>query len=310
MQPYDIVTIQLFVAVAKTGSIAGAARQQHIAASAVSHRIHELELATGTKLLNRLPRGVELTAAGRVFMERGTRILNELRDLDKDLKQFAEGGRGTVRVAAVTTAITSRLSDILKSFVDGNPNISVDLIELYSNEALEALRQGECDIALVTDMRDLTGLESCHFSTDPVWVIGPSGHPLFEKRDAGGAIPFADAMQYEVISLHQGGALDDLVLAAAQKLGSPIKRALRVSRNDSLRPSQCSDLPWRARMFQIGTMSELPIVLSTGNSSMRNLTGLNGSIRPGPHSGFRYIQSNSRRCFCRARRVAGIRSSR
>lgn len=235
MQPYDIVTIQLFVAVAKTGSIAGAARQQHIAASAVSHRIHELELATGTKLLNRLPRGVELTAAGRVFMERGTRILNELRDLDKDLKQFAGGGRGTVRVAAVTTAITSRLSDILKSFADRNPDISVDLIELYSNEALDALRHGECDIALVTDMRDLTGLDSCHFSTDPVWVIGPSGHPLFEKRDGEGAISFADAMQYEVISLHQGGALDDLVLAAAQKLGSPIKRALRVSRNDSLR---------------------------------------------------------------------------
>jgi DNA-binding transcriptional LysR family regulator len=235
MQPYDIVTIQLVVAVAKTGSIAGAARQQHIAASAVSHRIHELELATGTKLLNRLPRGVELTAAGRVFMERGTKILNELRDLDKDLKQFAEGARGMVRVAAVTTAITSRLSDILKSFVERNPDISVDLIELYSNEALEALRQGDCDIALVTDMRDLTGLDSCHFSTDPVWVIGPSGHPLFEKRDKDGGISFADAMQYEVISLHQGGALDDLVLAAAQKLGSPIKRALRVSRNDSLR---------------------------------------------------------------------------
>jgi DNA-binding transcriptional LysR family regulator len=233
MQTYDIVTIQLFVAVAKAGSIAGAARQQHIAASAVSHRIHELELALGTKLLNRLPRGVELTAAGRV--ERGTRILEELRDLDKDLKQFAEGGRGMVRVAAATTAITSRLSDILKAFLDRNPDIAVDLIELYSDEAIEALRRGECEIALVTDMYDLAGLESCRFGADPVWVIGPSEHPLFAKRDADGAIAFADAMQYEVISLHQGGALDELVLAAAQQLGSPLKRALRVSRNDSLR---------------------------------------------------------------------------
>jgi DNA-binding transcriptional LysR family regulator len=235
MQPYDIVTIRLFVAVAKAGSIAGAARQQHIAASAVSHRIHELELATGTNLLNRLPRGVELTAAGRVFMERGIRILDELRDLDNDLKQFAEGGRGIVRVAAATTAITSRLSDILKDFIDGNPDITVDLIELYSNEAADALRQGECEIALVTDMCDLAGLQTCHFSSDAVWVIGPSEHPLFKKRDAQGAISFADAMQYEVISLHQGGALDELVLAAAKKLGSPLKRALRVSRNDSLR---------------------------------------------------------------------------
>ena len=235
MQTYDIVTIELFVAVAKAGSIAGAARQQHIAASAVSHRIHELELATGTKLLNRLPRGVELTAAGRVFMERSTRILEELRNLDKDLKQFAEGGRGVVRVAAATTAITSRLSDILKAFIDRNPDITVDLIELYSNEAVDALRQGECDIALVTDLCDQSGLETVHFAADPVWVIGPSEHPLFRKRDARGAVAFADAMQYEVISLHQGGALDELVLGAADKLGTPVKRALRVSRYNSLR---------------------------------------------------------------------------
>lgn len=235
MQPYDIVTIQLFVAVARAGSIAGAARQQHIAASAVSHRIHELELATGTKLLNRLPRGVELTAAGRVFMERGVRILDELRELDNDLKQFAEGGRGSVRVAAATTAITSRLSDILRDFIDRNPDITVDLIELYSSEAADALRQGECEVALVTDMCNFVGLETCHFSSDAVWVIGPSEHPLFRNRDKEGAISFADAMQYEVISLHQGGALDELVLAAAKEIGSPIKRALRVSRNDSLR---------------------------------------------------------------------------
>jgi len=235
MQPYDIVTIQLFVAVARAGSIAGAARQQHIAASAVSHRIHELELATGTKLLNRLPRGVELTAAGRVFMEHGVKVLDELRALDNNLKQFAEGGRGTVRVAAATTAITSRLSDILKDFVDRHPDIAVDLIELYSNEAADALRHGECEVALLTDLCDLTGLDACHFSSDSVWVIGPSEHPLFEKRDKNGAIAFADAMQYEVISLHQGGALDELVLRAAEALGQPVKRALRVSRNDSLR---------------------------------------------------------------------------
>jgi len=235
MQPYDIVTIQLFVAVARAGSIAGAARQQHIAASAVSHRIHELELATGTKLLNRLPRGVELTAAGRVFMEHGVKVLDELRALDNNLKQFAKGGRGTVRVAAATTAITSRLSDILKDFVDRHPDIAVDLIELYSNEAADALRHGECEVALLTDLCDLTGLDACHFSSDSVWVIGPSEHPLFEKRDKNGAIAFADAMQYEVISLHQGGALDELVLRAAEALGQPVKRALRVSRNDSLR---------------------------------------------------------------------------
>ncbi len=87
---------------------------------------------------------------------------------------------------------------------------------------------------------------------------------------------------------------------------SPSALLKTTSRSEALSPSQCSDMPWRAFMFQMGTMSELPMVSSTGSSSMRNFTGLKGSMRPGPHSGFLYIQSYSRRCFCRARRIAGI----
>ncbi len=235
MRDFNLVTIRLFVAVAQLGSFAAAARREHIAASAISYRINELELATGTKLFRRMPRGVELTEAGRVFLDRSQAILAQLRDLEQDLKPYSQGHSGNVRVAAVTTAITGKLAKLLKTFTDQYPDIHVDLIELYSPEALDAVRSGESDLALVTDIKSRTGLESCHFGTDPVWVIGPRGHPLFDGRAAGASVPFSEAVKYRVISLHEGGVLDELVLKAARKSDATIKRAFRVSRFDSLR---------------------------------------------------------------------------
>lgn len=235
MQTFDLVTIRLFVAVAQLGSFAAAARREHIAASAISYRINELELATGTRLFKRLPRGVELTEAGQVFLVRSKTILAELRTLESELKPFAEGASGKVRLAAVTTAIAGKLASLLKVFAGEYPGVTVDLIELFSAEAVEAVVSGECDVAIVTDTTKSTGLDESHFGTDPVWVIGPHGHPLFAEHKAGAAIPFAEAMKYEVISLHEGGVLDELVLKAARKTGTTVKRAFRVSRYDSLR---------------------------------------------------------------------------
>lgn len=235
MRDFNLVTIRLFVAVAQLGSFAAAARREHIAASAISYRINELELATGTKLFRRMPRGVELTEAGQVFLDHSQAILSQLRDLEQDLKPYSQGRSGNVRVAAVTTAITGKLAKLLKTFTDRYPDIHVDLIELYSPEGLDAVRNGECDLALVTDIKSRAGLEVCHFGNDPIWVIAPQGHPLFDGRGAGSSVPFSEAVKYQVISLHEGGVLDELVLKAARKSGATLKRAFRVSRFDSLR---------------------------------------------------------------------------
>ena len=80
--------------------------------------------------------------------------------------------------------------------------------------------------------------------------------------------------------------------------------------SDEVSPSQCSDIPCRAFMFQMGTMSELPIVVSTGCFRMPNLAGLKGSMRPGPQSGLRFIHAYLRCCRCNPFLVAGISTSR
>lgn len=242
MQNIDIVTIRLFLAIAEAGSIAGAARSQHIAASAVSRRIQELELAVGAPLLDRQPRGVVLTPAGRVLAEHGRSLLHQVRDLEAALKHFAEGSRGRVRIAAVTSAIVGRLADLLKDFSERWPEITLELIELYSAEAMAAVRDGDCEVAIVAGSEKPADLEAADFCADPVWVIAARGHPLFAGRAPQTAVAFADALKHPVISLHQGGALDDLLHQAAEAMGRPLEPSLRVTRFDSLRRLVEADL--------------------------------------------------------------------
>ena len=235
MQSFDIVTIRLFLAIAEAGSIAGAARREHIAASAVSRRIQDLELTLGAPLLERRPRGVVLTPAGEVFAEHGRRLLTQVRDLDAALKHFAEGDRGRVRIAAVTSAIVGRLADLLKDASERWPDIGLELVELYSAEAVAAVRDGDCDLGIVADSEDLAGLTVADFCADPVWVVAARDHPLFAGRAADAPIAFAAALDHPVISLHQGGVLDEMLQQAAESIGKPLEPSLRVARFDSLR---------------------------------------------------------------------------
>ncbi len=86
----DPYSLRLFVAAAQAGAIVRAAAQEHIAASALSRRLADLEHAFGTPLLVRSPRGIDLTDAGRVVLARGLQIDEDLQALVQDLgRQFA-----------------------------------------------------------------------------------------------------------------------------------------------------------------------------------------------------------------------------
>src|SRR3546814_13692182 len=77
----DAYSLRLFLAVATEGSIARGAAKEHIAASALSRRLSELEHALGVALFVRSHRGIQLTGAGQLVLERGTKIESELRQL-------------------------------------------------------------------------------------------------------------------------------------------------------------------------------------------------------------------------------------
>jgi DNA-binding transcriptional LysR family regulator len=81
----DLVTLKLFVAVVEKQSVARAAEREHIAASAVSKRIADLEKAAKVQLFRRLHTGLELTAAGRAFLHHARVPMRDLAKMDGEV---------------------------------------------------------------------------------------------------------------------------------------------------------------------------------------------------------------------------------
>tara|TARA_A100000171_G_scaffold15510_1_gene13891 strand:+ start:176 stop:1108 length:933 start_codon:yes stop_codon:yes gene_type:complete len=235
MQKFDIVTIRLFVAIVRAGSINEAARREHIATSAVSRRIGELEAMLGVKLLRRLPRGVEPTEEGEIFARYGEKLLGDLNHLSNELRDFNVGEKGKIYLAAVTSAILTGLPNFLADFEHDFPDITVDVRELTSRESAEAVREGRADLAILADNSPRGDLKHDVFCDDPIWVVTPKGHPLISDDTNPKPVKFSDAAKYDIISLHEGGVIDDLISEAASKLKLDMHPHIKVVRFGSLR---------------------------------------------------------------------------
>lgn len=102
----DPTSLRLSVRVVEEGTIARAADREHIAAAAVSKCMSELEDTLGTQLLMRTNKGVEPSAAGQVLMSLARSALASLDQIYAEMRDYASGTRGYVRVVANISAIS------------------------------------------------------------------------------------------------------------------------------------------------------------------------------------------------------------
>ena len=117
----DPLSLKLFAAVIEHGSIAGAAERHHIAAAAVSKRMSELEALLRTALLKRTNKGVEATPAGFALLGHAHRLLRDMDEIFVEMRDWADGVRGQVRVCANISAITQFLPREIAQFLRRYP---------------------------------------------------------------------------------------------------------------------------------------------------------------------------------------------
>jgi DNA-binding transcriptional LysR family regulator len=123
---FDLVDLQLFIAVADSGSITAGAHRAHLALASASARIKGLELALGAALLKRRRRGVELTAAGESLLDHARIILHEVEAMRGDLAVYASGAKASVQLLANTSGLSEHLPKALAVFLHEHPDINVD----------------------------------------------------------------------------------------------------------------------------------------------------------------------------------------
>jgi DNA-binding transcriptional LysR family regulator len=128
----DPVSLKLFLVVAEPGTIAAAAKKEHIAASAISKRISDLEAILATELFVRSNRGIELTVAGAALQNLARGVINDLDNVYVSMRDFSSGTRGLVRIFANVSTIAQFLPHDLQTFVEKYPLVQLQLEEQIS----------------------------------------------------------------------------------------------------------------------------------------------------------------------------------
>jgi len=220
----DIDSLALFVRAAELRSLSKAAEASHIGVAAASRRIALLEHRFKTPLLDRSPRGVELTAAGVSLLAHAKALLVQLNDMNAEMTDHAAGRKGVLRLLANTSAMTETLPEDLASFGQANPDIRLVIQERWSGDILRSLLAGEADIGIIIDGARTEGLEVFPYRNDRLAVIAPIDHPL--ARDSNWS--FSDVLEYELVALEVGSSMMRLLTEQAIVLEKALRLRIQV----------------------------------------------------------------------------------
>jgi DNA-binding transcriptional LysR family regulator len=227
---FDLYTLQLFVAVVETGSISAAAEREHIAGSALSKRITDLEQTVGLPLLMRQSRGVEPTVAGKVLASRARTMLHNAVDLEAEMRDFSDGVRGQVRIFTTVSMIMQFLPDELRRFNILHPNVMIDLEERISDVITRAVHDNVADIGIFNHVEEDYGLTIFPYHEDHLSLVVPKGHALASRR----SVAFSEALDYDFVGMHKGSALNFLLMRGANAANRSLRLRYQVTGFDSV----------------------------------------------------------------------------
>jgi DNA-binding transcriptional LysR family regulator len=227
---FDLVTLGLFVSVARAGSITRGAQQSNLAVAAASKRITDLEAHLGTELLYRYSNGVKLTEAGNTFFQHALEIIQDVERMSSTMSDYAAGSRGQVRIWANTSAITQFLPDDLMLFMRAHPAIRIDLEEQNSGAIVAAVRENRADIGIYADQTPADGMTVFDYRRDELVLIVPKDHALAGRA----SISLSDALDYDFVSLAQSTSLAERLHAESSRLQKPLKLRIQVRSFDAV----------------------------------------------------------------------------
>ncbi|MEU5281390.1 LysR family transcriptional regulator [Streptomyces asoensis] len=175
-------------ALARHGSVSGAALGLHITTSAVSQQMAKLEREVGQQLLAKHGRGVRLTDAGRLLADHASRILSQVELAQADLEAQRGQVAGELRLSAFPTAARGLFPVALAELRKAHPGLRLRTCELEPERGIAGVVRGDLDLAVVLDwynkpMPVPDGLVKAPVLDDPADVAMPAGHPLAGRAE-------------------------------------------------------------------------------------------------------------------------------
>lgn len=187
MDPYRLglvaTRIHYFQLVARLGSIRQAALALNVAPSSVSRILRQLEEELGTSLFERVRQRLKLTSAGELMLYHARASLTELNRACNEINELHGLHRGTVSVAIVESVARGLMPSALEQFWARYPAITVDIKVMGSQQAANAVADGDCDLAVVFDIRVPRTIRRIAQASLPLGVLALPGSPMAGRSE-------------------------------------------------------------------------------------------------------------------------------
>jgi LysR family transcriptional regulator, low CO2-responsive transcriptional regulator len=169
--------LEVFIAVAESGSFSRAAEITFLTQSTVSQHISSLENEFDLKLLDRTGKGALLTEAGKLLLTHARRVVEEAREVPLALNRFRGLAEVELKIGGSNIPACYIIPDCIFSFRERHPGVTITLLQGDSRETVERLKRQEVEFALVGSLFAEKDLDFIPLTLDKISLAVPAGHP-------------------------------------------------------------------------------------------------------------------------------------
>lgn len=202
-------------AVARRGTVTGAAQALGLTQPAVTRRLQLLEEEFGAPLLDRSAKGVALTELGQFVEREGSQLLERYERIKSDVGARLRLEAGSVRIGGGATAVSALLPEVIRSFRERHPEVVFEVREAGSRDIAQAVEREELELGIVTLPVQGEGLDVAPLKSDRIVLVAPPDHPLARRARV---VP-ADLRGAPLVGFEAGSAIRRLIDAALERRG-------------------------------------------------------------------------------------------
>lgn len=228
----ELRQIKYFIEVAQREHITQAAEHLHIAQSAISRQISNLEEELGVQLFIREGRNVKLTPFGRVFLNRIKKAMSELDRATQEVHEYLDPEKGQIRVGFPHSLASKMVPQIISAFKQRYPDIRFHLHVSTVVNLVEDVVKGELDMAFVAPVPlDSNDVEGNILFTEEILAILPPKHKLAEEQ----FIQLSELREDPFVLFTLGLSMRKIILDACEKAGFTPNIAFEGEEIDTIR---------------------------------------------------------------------------
>lgn len=216
----ELRQLQYFLEVAKREHVSEAAEALHVAQSAISRQIANLEAELGVQLFEREGRNVKLTPIGRHFLPHVETALKAIDYAKQQIEEYLDPERGTIKIGFPTSLASHTMPMVISAFKEEHPNVAFHLRQGSYRYLIDAVKNREIDLAFLGPVPvGETGIKGEVLFSESFAALLPSNHPLAKRS----SLVLNELRNDPFVTFPEGYILHQIVLDACHQAGfSPV----------------------------------------------------------------------------------------